>query len=247
MKRVVALTLAGVAFLAAADAQAVEFGTPATEHPFRSPQNFAFELRFSPYSPQIDSESGLTGTPFANDFGTKPRLSAGLEFDWQALRIPHFGTLGAGFGAAFVTMSRSVSTITGRTSGDETSLSIYPFTLLAVLRADVLWRELGAPIVPYAKLGPAVALWRASNSGGTSSNDNISGKGTSWGTDVALGGAFALDALDRGASQNMDLATGINNTYLYVEVYWLTLDGIAQKHALHVGTNTWSMGLTFEF
>jgi hypothetical protein len=45
----------------------------------------------------------------------------------------------------------------------------------------------------------------------------------------------------------MDNATGINNTYLFLEEYWLTLDGLAQTNALHVGTNTWSAGLAFEF
>ena len=57
-----ALALAGVAFLACAEARAIELGTPATEHPFRSRQNFAFELRFSPYRPQIDSDPALTST-----------------------------------------------------------------------------------------------------------------------------------------------------------------------------------------
>ena len=247
MKRAVALTLAAVAFLAASDARAIELGTPATEHPFRTPQNFALELRFSPYRPQVDEESGLNGTPFANNFGTKPRLYVGLELDWQTYRIPHVGTIGPGFGVGFVTMSRTVQTVSGRASGDETSLSIYPFTVSAVFRADFLWRNLGVPFVPYGKAGVGVALWRASNSGGTSSQDNVSGKGSSWGTNFALGLALALDALDKGASRNMDLATGINNTYIFAEAYWLTLDGIGQSHALHVGTNTWSMGLAFEF
>jgi hypothetical protein len=144
-------------------------------------------------------------------------------------------------------MSRDVQTASGRTSGDETSLSIYPFTAVGVIRADVLWREFGVPFVPYGKLGVGVAPWRASNSAGTSSQDNVSGKGTSWGTNVALGMGLALDALDPGASRNMDNATGINTTYVFFEAYWLTLNGIGQQHALRVGTNSWTMGLAFEF
>jgi hypothetical protein len=247
MKRAAFTAALAVAFLETADARAVELGTPATEHPYRTAQNFALELRFSPYRPQIDDDPSLRSSPYATTFGKKPRLSIGVELDWQTYRIPHVGTIGPGFGAAFVSISRTVKTASGRDSGDETSLSIYPFTAVAVLRADAAWRDLGIPLVPYGKAGLGVALWRASNSGGTSSDNNVSGKGTSWGTSFALGLAFALDALDKGSSRNMDLATGINNTYVYFEAYWLTLNGIGQPHALHVGTNTWSMGMAFEF
>jgi hypothetical protein len=248
MKRLVAVTVAVAAALSAPSAGALELGTPATVHPYKSAQNFAFELRFSPYYPQIDDAfSGLKNPPFATNFGTKARFYIGAEMDWQALRIPHLGTIGPGLSVGYVGMSRTVQTVSGRVSGDETNLSIYPFTAVAVLRADVFWRELGVPFVPYVKAGAGVALWRASNSGGTSVTNNVSGKGHSFGTNLALGVALSLDALDNGASRNMDNATGINNTYLFLEEYWLTLDGLAQTNALHVGTNTWSAGLAFEF
>jgi hypothetical protein len=144
-------------------------------------------------------------------------------------------------------MTRDATTLSGKESGDTYSLRIYPFTLDAVLRVDTLWRNLGFPIVPYAKAGVGYALWRASNSGGTAEANGVSGKGSTWGPHVALGAAFALDVLDQGASRNMDNATGINNTYVYVEYYWLELTGVGQSHPLHVGTRTWAAGLAFEF
>ncbi len=239
---------AAALFLTASDASAVELGTPATEHPFRTAQNFALEIRVSPYYPQVDDDPKLNGAkPFENNFGNKARVLLSLELDWQTFRIPHLGTIGPGVGVGSVSMSRSVETVTGRTSGDETSLSIYPFWGVAVLRADVLWRDYGFPLVPYAKGGLGLGIWRASNSAGTARQDGVSGKGKSWGTNFALGVGFALDAIDKGASRNMDNATGINNTYVFLEAYWLTLDGIGQSKALHVGTSTWSMGLAFEF
>jgi hypothetical protein len=248
MKRVVVQVAAAFAVLAATrEARAIELGTRATEHPHRTAQNFALELRFSPYTPQIDEEPGLVGTPFADTFGDKPRLYFGLELDWQTLRIPHLGTIGPGLSAGMVSMSRNVRTASGRESGDETSLDIYPFYGVAVLRADVLWRDLGFPLVPYAKAGVGLALWRASNTGGTADVNGIKGKGESWGTNVALGVAFALDAIDPGASRNMDNATGINNTYVYFEQYWLSLNGFGGGNTLRVGTATWAMGLAFEF
>lgn len=248
MKRVVAALGAAVCITIAGGASAFELGTPQSDHPFRSAQNFALELRFSPYKPQIDDEPSLNGkTPFADSFGNKPRLYVGLELDWQTFRIPHVGTIGPGLSVGTVSMSRTAETTSGRASGDEYTLTIYPFTLDAVLRADFLWRDLGFPIVPYGKAGLGYAIWRASNSGGTAEANAVSGKGSTWGYHVALGAALALDALDPGASRNMDNATGINNTYLYLEWYSLALDGIGQAHPLRVGTATWAAGIAFEF
>lgn len=247
MKRV-AFASALLSVLAASSAaEAIELGTPASEHPYRSAQNFALELRFSPYRPQVDDEPGLQGTPFRDRFGDKPRLYIGLEVDWQTLRIPHLGTIGPGLGVGMVSMSRPATTVSGEPSGDEYGLTIYPFYAVGVLRADVLWRDLGFPIVPYGKLGVGYGIWRATNSGGTSNIDGVSGKGGTWGTHVALGAAFALDALDRGAAVNMDNAIGINNTYVYFELYWLNLNGLGQDRALHVGSSSWTAGLAFEF
>jgi hypothetical protein len=233
---------------AATDARAIEFGSPASEHPFRSAQNFELELRLSPYYPQVDDDPNLHGqTPFAKNFGDKARPLIGIEFDWQMFRIPHVGTIGPGFSVAYVGMSRDVTTVTGRTSGDSTSLSIYPMFADAVLRADAFWRDNGIPLVPYGKAGLGLGLWRASNAAGTATADGVAGKGASWGTSFALGVSFALDALDRGSSRTMDNSTGINNTYVFLEESWLALNGIAQKNALHVGSSTWVAGLAFEF
>jgi hypothetical protein len=244
---IVASGLGLAASLLAGEARAIEFGTPEHEHPYRSSQNFALELRFSPYRVAIDDEPGLQGTPFKDRFGDNPRLAIGLELDWQTFRIPYVGTIGPGIGAHIVGMSRPARTITGEESGDEYSLDIYPMYASAVLRADTFWRDLGFPIVPYGKLGLGYAAWRASNTGGTSSVDGISGKGQTFGTHMAIGAAFALDALDSGASRNMDNAIGINNTYFYAEWYWLNLNGLGQDKALYVGTSTYAMGLAFEF
>ncbi|MDB4942012.1 MAG: hypothetical protein JWP97_1546 [Labilithrix sp.] len=251
MKRLVvasALCAAAAVLSSSHDASAFELGTPASDHPFRSAQNVALEIRISPYNVQIDEDPALNGkTPFANSFGTSPRFYFGLELDWQVWRIPYVGTIGPGISVGRVGAGRDVKTVSGRTSADETALTIYPLYAVAVLRGDVFFRRLGFPLVPYGKLGIGSGIWRATNAGGTSSADNVSGKGISWGTNMALGLSFALDAIDPGASRNMDNATGINATYIYLEGQWLALNGIAQDHALRVGSNSWVAGLAFEF
>jgi len=246
-----AVALGGV--LVTRDASAIELGTPAQTHPFRSAQHFALEIRVSPYTPNVDDEPGLQGTPFKDRFGDNPRIAMGLEFDWQTFRIPYVGTIGPGLGASIVSMGRPAVTASGKQSGDEYGLSIYPMYLSAVLRADTFWRGLGVPLVPYAKLGFAVGFWRASNALGTSKStlpgeaQPVPGRGMTFGTHMAGGLAFALDAIDSGASRNMDNFLGINNTYVYAEYYWLNLNGLGQDKALYVGTNTWAAGLAFEF
>lgn len=249
MKRTSFLFAALPLLLLTPAAHALEFGTPARERPFRSPQNFAFELRFSPYRPNIDDEPGLEASrPYERGFGSSRRLMISLEFDWQTFRIPYVGTIGPGIGVGTVSMSRTAQTVTGRPSGDDYGLSIYPMYLAGVLRADSFWREAGFPLVPYGKLGLGYALWRATNADDTSQSQNVSGKGSSYGLHLAIGAAFPLDVFDKGASRSMDNSTGINNTYIYLEYYSSMLDSsFASDTALRVGTSSWATGLAFEF
>lgn len=219
---------------------------------YATPQHFALELRFSPYTPKIDDEPGLRGKPYQTTFGTMPRLLFGGELDWQALRIPHFGSVGPGFGVGYTSMGDTARLLRdGSLSGDETSLDIWSLYTVAVLRVDVLWREAGVPFVPYVKGGLGLGLWRAGNTGGTAevktATGTVRGEGHTFGTHLAGGVALALDFLDPSASRSMDQSVGINNTYFYAEYYLSMLNGIGQTTPLRVGANSWTMGLTFEF
>src|SRR5262249_40544706 len=121
---------------------------------YHSPQNFALEFRFSPYTPDIDSAPDVQGTPYRNTFGTMPRLLFSVEFDWQALRIPHLGSLGPAIGAGTTSMDDKASlaspvppgtpgTCGTNKSCEDTGLAIYPMWAGAVFRADVVQRDLG--------------------------------------------------------------------------------------------------------
>jgi hypothetical protein len=225
---------------------------------FESPQHFAVELRFAPFSPDIDSDPALHGAaPYASTFGTGQRVLAGLEFDWQALRIPHFGTLGPGVGAAYTKMNAQAKFLmphplpTGGTtdiSGETTSLELFPLYAAAVLRVDVLWREVFVPLVPYAKAGIGYSIWRASNTLGTSSANGVNGTGASLGTHFAVGLAFNLNVFDEYSAKTFDDSMGVNNTYLFGEYTRDDLDGLGVQHdPLRVGGQSWTFGLAFEF
>jgi hypothetical protein len=235
------------AMLATSDASAFEFGTPATKGPYHSSQDFAFEVRFGPYKPNIDEEPGLVGKPYEKSFGSSPRIYFGLEFDWQFYRIPGIGTLGPALELGRVSMSRDARTVTGRVSGDSYSLTIYPIYLDAVLRVDQLWRAYGVPLMPYGKLGMGIGLWDASNAIGTSTANGVKGSGKSVGETFAIGGAFPLDFFDSGSSRAMDSTSGINTTNVYFEYYWLDLSGFGATDTFRVGTRSWVAGMMFEF
>ncbi|MGO8994748.1 MAG: MXAN_2562 family outer membrane beta-barrel protein [Polyangiaceae bacterium] len=221
-----------------------------TRHHAASVQNFAVELRFALYQPQVDSDPALGGnTPFANTFSGQTGYEGGIEFDWQALHIPNIGSLGPGLGVGYYTISGQANVAsTGIPSSESTTLEILPIYLVGVFRLDVLWRRFGIPVVPYAKAGLGYALWRASNSVGVSvSREGVVGEGHTWGSQLAAGLAFNLGVFDPTTVKNLDDLTGINGTYIFAEYMASTLDGIAQKDPLRVGTDCFVFGLAFEF
>jgi hypothetical protein len=241
-----------------------ESGVLSSRHKsYESPQNFALELRLGPYHPRVDTapELGSSG-PYQAIFGDSTRWAFEVEFDWQAARIPHLGTIGPGVSVGYTSssaMAPFVTPVDGQTlSGETTSLTIYPMYAVAVLRVDVLSRDFRIPLVPYLKGGVGMALWQASNSAGTSSapprsangtalGPSVLGEGHTMGTNLAVGLAIDLNFLDRRASQGFDNATGVNHTFVFGELQDYTLNGMFQAHAMYVGNQNWVVGLGFEF
>lgn len=241
-----------VAWSAPSRAQGIdEFGTFPSVHEERdveSPQHVAFEFRIGRYLPNVDSEF-QNARPYDTIFGDKNRYSVALELDWQLIRIPYFGTFGPGVGLGY-TKSSGKSLVTSDldagiiTPSDEgTSLTIIPAYVVGVLRADYLARRYNIPLVPYAKLGLGAAVWSVGSGGGTANFNGTAGHGLSFGPQFALGGMFLLDFLDPSAAKEMDNDTGVNNSYFFAEWY---VSDIGTGDQLHVGTNTWVLGLAFE-
>lgn len=245
----VALAVVGVTLTAtSARAQGVdEFGPYGGlgKQRYESPQHVALELRFGRYLPNVDSEFS-NATPFRDTFGTNNRYLIGLEVDWQALRIPMLGTLGPGLGWGYTSMSAPALLVSGRgRAAEDTSLAIMPMYLVGVLRADVIARNTPVPLVPYAKAGLGYALWWSDTGSSVAHASGTVGRGSSYGYQFALGGMFLLDSLDPEAAIEMDNATGINNSYFFVEWYYSNLNGFGGSR-MQVGANTWMLGLAFE-
>jgi hypothetical protein len=223
-----------------------------THRNYESPQNFMLELRFGPYRPDVDSDPTLHGTPYNDVFGSPEHFMMAAEFDWQAYRIPHVGTIGPGISFGRVSIGRQAQLATPTASGittasEDTNLEIFPMTLVGVFRFDMPMREARIPLVPYVKAGLGYALWRGYNDTGTTVVNGVSAKGHTLGTDIAVGLAFNLNVLDEYTARNFDERMGVNHTYLYAEYYSLDLTGIGQSSALRVGNSSWCAGLAFEF
>jgi hypothetical protein len=213
-----------------------------------SPQRFAFELRFGPYHPNVDQEFGGTG-PYAKYFGDKTRFAFGLEFDWQALRIPWVGSLGPGVGWSYTSSSgAAINTNTGEQASVNTSLTIMPMHTSAVLRLDELFRRTGIPVVPYGKIGFGFATWSVGvgdeSSKVVENGKEIAGSGLSYGLHFAVGGMLALDWLSPRSLASLDQEVGINHIHLFGE--YLRYDLGLAGNQMRVGTSTWMVGVTLE-
>lgn len=265
--RTIVFALAALALPALTSAQTLELGPADGGHNrHESPQNFAAELRFSPWQPVIDSEF-TTGGPFLAYFGESDgnggrrvtdRLLSALELDWQALRINPVGSLGLGVSAGYSSFTATAPvTATGASSGQNSTLNILPMYAVAVLRLDVLARRTVIPLVLYGKAGVAASYWWITSGDQLARRNGLSptapdngrdlgqaATGLSYGWQLAAGAMIRLDWLEPRAQRAWDLQMGVNHSYIFAE-YMLVRDW--DRPQLRLGSQTWAFGLAFEF
>ncbi len=199
--------------------------------PTPSPELFALEIGVGQYRV---SDNEAFDRVF-DDHGPHLRL----ELDFMPFRIPYFGRIGAGFQfgwAKFTAQGCTDATCTNR-SDEETRIRIFPLAPVAVLRIDVLARDLGIPLIFAGKIGMDAVIFDA----GTGSRDETSGVniGLRWGAQVAL----ELDFINPQRARVLDDEWGINHTMLFVEIF-----GSTAANKLKLGTNlSWVAGLGMTF
>jgi hypothetical protein len=171
----------------------------------------------------------------------------GLEGDWQAIRIPHFGTLGPGLQISFATFSQFALLEADPTqrSAQPTNSWFLPMSALAVLRIDVLAREVKIPLVPYFKLGGTMTLWETTDGTGVAVANGVAGQGISTGFFGAAGLMILLNPIAPQTALDMDNSTGVNHAYLFGE--WILSDVSSCDQGLETGDSTWQAGITLEF
>jgi len=231
---------------------------------FESPQYFAAQLKFGPYHPSIDSEFKNGAGPYKRFFGNSSGLLMDYEVDFQFFH--RMGIAAAGLSVGYWTKSaKSFPCLNGATetgaacqadftthSGDSTSLSILPFSLLASYSFDWAANHYRIPLVPYVKLGLTYTLWWIEKGNGTVADYTASGttqhgRGGQFGLRATFGLAIQLDAIDPAAGRELDGTLGINHTYVFWEWNWWGADGLGGSNPLHTGDSNWLAGLGFEF
>jgi hypothetical protein len=251
--------LAGLLLLAAGRPAAAQLITREGDQ-YRTPQRFALELRFGPYSPNVDEEFDQRDSaraPHDEFFGDDRRFMFQIELDWQIFR--GFGTAAIGGSVGYFRENarayldsgagKAINDAEGR-SADNSRLSLYPFAVLAVYRADQLWSLWDIPLVPYGKVGLNYTIWSVYDG-----NDRVAsspevggrGRGGTAGWQAAAGVSLVLDFIDSGAARALDGETGINHTHVFFEYAKYEASGLGQDDKLHVGDTTWVTGLMFEF
>ncbi len=260
------LALAASCCSVSARAQGVDefgpYGRPQDAPNYESPQRWAFELRLGPYYPQVDSAPGLTGTPLATSLGSGHRVMVGMEGDWQALRIPKILSVGPGFGMGYTALSNPAlyglgpngsqppagsGIVVGAPSPQDSTLKIWVQWLDLVARIDALNCNFHIPIVFSVKLGMGQALWWAGKGNLAGRYEGVVGHGRSWGPTWALGAMFDLNFMQPERAKKLDVTSGINHMYLFMEWYQLDLDGFGSATQLRVGDSDWVIGYALEF
>lgn len=236
MRAAAALVLGVAALLvpARAGAQAIGSEWEGVREFEPSPEQWTFELRLGAYRPSLEP---YFTTAFGGDLG--PLLE--LELDVHVVRIPFVGPLaiGAHFGwVEWTGAATTTSTGTGNIGG--TGMSLLPMGLIAVLRIDVLARELDIPFVISPKLGLDFGYWQTGTAGVTDAD------GWSLGLRWAVQAALELDFLEPRAARRVDQEWGINHTVVFFELFGSTMGTLGT--GLPVGADlAWVAGLGVTF
>jgi len=203
-----------------------------------SPERFDWQLHIGPYSPYVGSSA------FSDIFGGDGGPMVAMELDTHIVRIPYVGPIGIGVRGGWARYTARSCTVDAagapdceNRSDEREKLSLLPITIMAILKVDVLARELGIPLVITGKLGLDSFFWR-SRRGGSAQGSGRS-LGLRWGVMFAL----ELDFIEPRAARRLDEDWGINHSYLFVELYGSLLGtSIPMRDAF-----TWSAGLGLTF
>lgn len=191
-----------------------------------SPMWFAFELKLGPFRPDYSA--------FKQTFGSDRGWLLSTELDVTIYHIPYVGQVNAGFGWGWANYdAKAIAVSGGGRSGEDTELTMYPMSALAVLRIDSLARYTIIPLTFAAKLGYDFVRWKATT--GSSTDSDGLNMGFRWGAQVAL----ELDVIDRKASRRLDDDFGINHTMLLFEYFGSETDG--------TGGRAFQFGLGLQF
>jgi hypothetical protein len=194
---------------------------------FSSSEDIALELRIGPYQPQLD----VINRAISDDDG----LLLGLELDVIAFRLKDILYLSGGGIVSWANYKGRAIDMDDVPASEETELEIFPLSLLAVARLDVLPRKLGIPFILTGKVGYTWMHWSTETGG----SDRASG--WSLGLQYAAQLGLDLDSFDKAAARVLDEEWSINHSYLFLELHGFE----PTSDSLDLGDVSWVAGLGF--
>ncbi len=219
-----------MAYAAPADAQ-YTYSDSSSSGRATTPETFAFEIRIGGYRP--DGTNGFDEA-FQTAYGDEIGPMVGLELDVLPLRIPYVGMFGGGLRFDWAKYSGKAKGPTGENLDQNQEFRVFGLPVLAVLRVDVLARELDVPLIFTGKLGFHTVFTLIDN-GSRRAHSGVA-NGLSWGAQIAL----ELDFINPRRAATLDNEWGINHTTLLFELFGNTA-GIG-------GANiAWTAGLGMTF
>jgi hypothetical protein len=212
--------------------------------------DFQLQVRFGPYHPNVDGESGVDGEPFKSVFGSGSELLFELGVDYE---IWHgFGTVTAGGSFGFVQFVGKALTSGGEKSTDTTVLNLLPLRLSVGYHFDLLSKKYAIPVIPYVAGGISYYIWWVLDGVGDvaewedADGDTFAAQGGIFGMHLFAGVKLLLDFLDEGAAASFYDDVGVVNTFLFAEYAVSWVDGFGGDH-MNVGDETFMFGLMMEF
>jgi hypothetical protein len=207
-----------------------------------SPRRGSFDLSVGWYRPDVDSEFAAGPGPFETAFG-RSRVWMFRAGAAKAL-FTGVGSLEVGLQTGYLQKNGKGQLLGGGASGDETKFRIIPASLTLTYRFDLLADRYGIPLAPYGRAALERYHWWITDGEGSTTE---SGATNGW--SIAGGLALLLDFFDRQLARELDLDTGVNHTYLFVEARKAVVDdfGSASSWDLSSDGVSYSGGLLFVF
>ena len=216
-----------------------------------SPRTMNLELEMSSYTPAVDS--GVSGaTPYDDIFG-------GAIFPLFRVRVDRmlyqgWGTLAAGLGLGYGSVSGKGRLVDGSKSKDDTTLHLMPGELGLMYQFDWAAERWSIPVVPFARFDLAYTIWWFTNGVGDVSSyeaedgETSEGYGGTWGYRYGAGLKLLLDVFAPEMAHTFDVDFGVNNSYLVAEAVWSDIDDFGSGESIQVGADAaLYFGIAFEF
>jgi hypothetical protein len=197
--------------------------------PEESPQSYGASARFGPLNLGDKNLEAVYGSRNL----TMLRLDYGFCNNWAELNL----------GVGLVRKTGEQVAADGTSSEEYAQLTLLPLTLDATGRLDFFYEQ---PIVPFARLGGDMWLWRegwgSPDAEASVPYDHIGGGKYGW--HYAAGLMLLLDSLDRDSANRFDATAGINDTYLIAEFRQTSMFNTT---GLDFSGTEFSFGLKFDF